>query len=95
MFAHRAKEPIIESEYKALVHRNMWLHTSPQFNVLLRPGIREQKCSRAGTELRHALVHKIEEGELTSVDAIAIDEATGQIASEDCANVVVRYLMVC
>jgi hypothetical protein len=45
--------------------------------------------------LRHALAHEIEESELTSGYTVLINEATGEIASKDCTQIVVWYLYGC
>jgi hypothetical protein len=49
-------------------------------------------CSLRLIQFRCPLAHEIEEGELTSIDAVRVYEATGQVAAEDGAQVVVRNL---
>lgn len=42
--------------------------------------------------LLHPLAHKVEESKLTSRYAVLVDEATGEIATKDGSEIVVRYL---
>ena len=44
-------------------------------------------------QLGHALAHKVEESELASRYTVLVDEATGEIASENGTQIVLRYLV--